>query len=74
MSDTPISTCPTCGSTQIRRVKRDIESKRGPAPYTARGIEVDECPACGERIFGPEALAAIAAQKPGRQPEQKRSA
>jgi YgiT-type zinc finger domain-containing protein len=51
-----IKTCPTCGSKRIRRVKRSVESRRGGEPFTARGIEVEECPDCGERRFGPDAL------------------
>jgi YgiT-type zinc finger domain-containing protein len=64
MTDLLIKTCPTCGSKRIRRVKRDIESRRGGRPFIARGIQVEECPVCGERLFGPEALEQIDALKP----------
>lgn len=60
-----IKTCPIRGSRRIRRVKRDIKSNRGGEPYTAHGIEIEECPNCGERLFSPEALEEIAAQQPG---------
>lgn len=64
MSKLVIKVCPMCGSKRIRRVKRDIESRKGGAVFTARGIEVEECPDCGERLFSPESLDAIASQKP----------
>ena len=69
MTKLVIKTCPTCGSKRIRRVKRDIPSNRGAEPYVAHGIEIEECPVCGERLFSPEALHEIAAQ----QPRQKRA-
>lgn len=59
-----MKTCPTCGTRRLRRVKRDIKSHRGGQPYVARGIEVEECANCGERLFSPEALEAIAEQQP----------
>jgi len=59
-----IKTCPTCGSHRIRRVKRNITSKRGGGPYVARRVEIEECPDCGEQLFSPAALEQIAAQQP----------
>ena len=64
MTQLVIKTCPTCGSKRIRRVKRDLTSRRGGETYVARGIVVEECPDCGERLFSPESLDAIAAQQP----------
>lgn len=64
MSKLWIKTCPTCGSKRIRRIKRDIESRRGVDPYVAHDIEIEECPDCGERLFSPDALAAIRDQQP----------
>jgi YgiT-type zinc finger domain-containing protein len=64
MSELVVNICPTCGSRRIRRVRRAIPSKRGGEPFTARGIPVDECPDCGERLFSPKALDQIAAQQP----------
>ncbi|MGD1277314.1 MAG: YgiT-type zinc finger protein [Tepidisphaeraceae bacterium] len=63
MTHLVIRTCPTCGSRRIRRVKRDIQSKRNGETFVAKGIEIEECPNCGERLFSPEALEAIAAQR-----------
>jgi YgiT-type zinc finger domain-containing protein len=72
MSNLVIKTCPICGSKRIRRVKRDIESRRGGRPFVAHGIEIEECPNCGERLFGPEALEQIEAQRPGESKHVKR--
>jgi YgiT-type zinc finger domain-containing protein len=58
-----IRTCPTCGSKRIRRVKRDIESSRGGKAFLAHGIEVSECPDCGERLFSIEAIDEINAKR-----------
>lgn len=64
MTQLQIKTCPICGSKRIRRVTRDIQSTRGGTRFTAHGIEIEECPNCGEQLFSPEALQAIAAQRP----------
>jgi YgiT-type zinc finger domain-containing protein len=64
MTDLIIKICQTCVSNRVRRVKRDIESRRGSERFTARGIEIEECPVCGERLFSPETLEEIVVQKP----------
>lgn len=52
-----IKTCPMCGSNRIRLVKRDVHRVLlGKYPYTARNIEFHECPKCGEKFYGPEAM------------------
>jgi YgiT-type zinc finger domain-containing protein len=65
-----------CGSKRIRRVKRSIESKRGGEVFIARGIEVEECPDCGQRLFSPEAMEEIQAQRlrAQKRPRRKKSA
>jgi YgiT-type zinc finger domain-containing protein len=76
MNQIVINTCPTCGSRRIRPVKRTIESKRGGKTLVAHGIEVEECPDCGERLFSPEAMEGIAAQakRPHKPSRQRKSA
>lgn len=74
MTQLVIKTCPTCGSKRIRRVKRNIESRRGGQPFIARGIKIEECPDCGERLFSPEALEDIAAQRPHTARRRRKSA
>ncbi len=70
MTTITIKACPTCGSRRIRRIKRDIQSKRGGQPFIARNIDIEECPVCGERLFSPEALDQIAAQQPRKRPRK----
>lgn len=59
-----LAICPTCESSRIRPVRRDIASNRGGKPYVAHDIEIEECPDCGERLFSPDALNEIAARQP----------
>ena len=54
-----ITTCPTCGSKRIRAVKRDMTITRRGQAYDVKGIPVEDCPACGERLFGMRSFAAI---------------
>ena len=58
-----IDVCPVCRSDKIRTVNRDIESRRGGIAFIAQSVQVEECPVCGERLFGPESLDKIAAQQ-----------
>jgi YgiT-type zinc finger domain-containing protein len=46
-----ITTCPTCGSKEIRRVTRDLARNILGKPYIARRLTFEECPHCGERLF-----------------------
>jgi YgiT-type zinc finger domain-containing protein len=66
MKQLTITVCPICGSRKIRQVRRDVESRRGGVTFTARGIDIEECPHCGEQLFSPEALRQIDAQRPFR--------
>jgi YgiT-type zinc finger domain-containing protein len=76
MTSLTIKTCPTCGSKRIRRVKRNVPSKRGSQPFIAHGITVEACPNCGEVLFSPESLEAIDAQRPParKSPRNRKSA
>lgn len=48
--------CPTCGSTRIRRVVGDYRTRVQDAEVVVPGLERDECPDCGEVLFGPAAM------------------
>lgn len=76
MNQIVVTTCPSCGSKRIRRVRRDVESRRHDEVFVARGIEVEECPDCGEQLFSPEALDVIAVQREQvhKQPRHRKSA
>jgi len=54
-----LKNCPTCGSDKIRKVRRTM--MRGPAgrSYTVPQLAFHECPACGEQVYGPEAMGKI---------------
>jgi YgiT-type zinc finger domain-containing protein len=45
-----------CGSTRIRRVRRDVKGNYKGKPYIAKSVEFEECPACGERLYDLEAM------------------
>jgi len=54
--DIRITRCPTCGSTKIRRVTRDVSRTFRGHPYIARKVAFEECPNCGERLFDHAAI------------------
>ena len=59
-----ITTCPTCGSGKIKRVRRDWTDEAGGARYTVAALEFYECPSCGERVYDREAMRKIEAYCP----------
>jgi YgiT-type zinc finger domain-containing protein len=58
-----LKTCPTCGSAKIRKVRRTVT--RGPVGrrYTVPQLTFHECPACGEQVYGPEAMQKIQSRR-----------
>jgi len=70
-----ITTCPTCGSGKIKRVRRDWTDEAGGARYTVPALEFYECPSCGERVYDREAMRKIEAYCPAfREKAKKRLA
>ncbi|MBI1764173.1 MAG: YgiT-type zinc finger protein [Acidobacteria bacterium] len=70
-----LSYCPTCGSDKIKAVKRDLERAVKGVAYTVPALEFHECPACGEKVFDPEAMRKIQAHSPSfAKPKQKKRA
>ena len=59
-----ITTCPTCGNKRIKRVRKDVTREYKGQPYTVRGLEFEECPDCGERLYDHEAMQKIEAVSP----------
>jgi YgiT-type zinc finger domain-containing protein len=51
--------CPTCGEKGLRAVARSVTTKAGKRTITVRGVAVEECPRCGERLYDPAALRKI---------------
>jgi YgiT-type zinc finger domain-containing protein len=59
-----IKTCPTCGSKRIRVVRKDYHGRYKGKAYVARDVEYHECPQCGEKLFGSEAMKKIESSRP----------
>ncbi len=59
-----ITTCPTCGSKRINRVRRDWTDKFQGKKYTVPDLEFYECPVCGEKVYDREAMRKIEAHSP----------
>ncbi len=51
----PITSCPTCGSRKIKRRKTDVTFKVKGRRKVVKNLELEVCPACGEKLFDPEA-------------------
>ena len=51
-----IRTCPTCGSKRVHRVRRAVTHTDRGNKYRVPGVEFHECPDCGEKLYGREAM------------------
>ena len=51
-----IRTCPTCGSKRIHRVRRAVMRTVGGEKYRVPAVQFHECPICGEKLYGREAM------------------
>lgn len=58
--------CPTCGHAGMVQVERDIATRAGRKTVTVRGVSVEECPRCGERLYNLAALRRLRAVRTGR--------
>ena len=54
-----VTTCPTCGSKKIRRKVIDLQMTVKGRTKTVRGLELEVCPVCGEKLFDAEASAKV---------------
>lgn len=59
-----ISKCPTCGSKSIKKTRRKWTSQFKGQAYSVPKLEFHECPACGEKVYGREAMRKIEAHSP----------
>lgn len=59
-------TCPSCGSKRIRAVRRTLERTSRGKTFTVPNLSFHECPACGEQVFSPDAMAKIESRRPKR--------
>ncbi len=59
-----ITSCPTCGSPKIRRVRKSVTRSHAGRTYVVPDLALWECPACGERVYDRAALRQIEACSP----------
>jgi len=59
-----ITKCPSCGSEEIKKVRRNWTGECHGCTYSVENLEFYECPECHERIYDPEAMRAIEANSP----------
>ncbi len=51
--------CPTCGSSRIRTLRSDYRTRVRGEEVLVPKLEREECPNCGEILFGPQAMRRI---------------
>jgi YgiT-type zinc finger domain-containing protein len=59
-----ITTCPTCGSSTIREVRKTVKRTHAGKTYAVPDLVFWECPACGERLYDRDAMRRIEAHSP----------
>jgi len=51
-----ITTCPSCGSGKIKKIKKNWKGEYQRQKYTVHRLEYHECPSCGEKVYDREAI------------------
>jgi YgiT-type zinc finger domain-containing protein len=59
-----ITICPSCGSKNIKKVRRNWTDEFQGQTYTVPDLEFHECPDCGEKLYDREAMRKIEAYSP----------
>ena len=59
-----ITTCPSCGSGKIKKVKKNWKGEFQGQKYTVPVLEYHECPHCGEKVYDREAMRKIESHSP----------
>jgi len=59
-----IKTCPTCGSKRIKLVCRPVTRTFKGQTYQVPDVEFHECPDCGEKLYGREAMQKLESYHP----------
>jgi YgiT-type zinc finger domain-containing protein len=59
-----ITKCPSCGSSEIRRIRRDWSDEYQGIAYVVPDLEYYECPECGERVYDQNAMRKIESHSP----------
>lgn len=72
MSAIILHMCPSCGSEKIKKIRGNLTREFDGKKYTVSNVEYHECPDCGERIYGREAIRKIQAKSPAFRRQQTR--
>jgi len=59
-----ITKCPSCGSSKIRRIRRDWSDEYQGIAYVVPDLEYYECPQCDERVYDQNAMRKIESHSP----------
>jgi len=59
-----LTKCPKCASVRIKLVTRDVVREFEGRKYKVKRVAFHECPACDERVYGPESLRKMEAALP----------
>jgi YgiT-type zinc finger domain-containing protein len=59
-----ITTCPSCGSGKIKKVRRNWTGGFKGKRYTVPNLQYCECPNCGEKVYDRDAMREIEAHSP----------
>jgi YgiT-type zinc finger domain-containing protein len=59
-----ITTCPSCGSGKIKKVRRNRTGTFKGKRYTVPNLQYYECPNCGEKVYDRDAMREIEARSP----------
>jgi YgiT-type zinc finger domain-containing protein len=59
-----ITTCPSCGSNKIKKVRRSWTGTFKDRTYRVPSLQYYECPDCGERVYDRDAMREIEAHSP----------
>jgi YgiT-type zinc finger domain-containing protein len=59
-----ITSCPSCGSRNIKKIRRNWTGNFKGKRYTVPNLQYYECPDCGEKIYDRDAMREIEARSP----------
>jgi len=59
-----ITTCPSCGSRKIRKIRRNWAGIFKGKKYTVPNLRYYECPECGEKVYDRDAMRDIEVHSP----------
>jgi YgiT-type zinc finger domain-containing protein len=65
-----ITTCPSCGSKRIKKVRLNWTGRFEGQTYTVPKLEYYACPDCGEKVYDREAMRKIETHSPAYEKSQ----